>query len=410
MPPRLVILNDASVARGGATGLALLSARLMRARGLQVVLFCGDEGANPDLAEAGIEVIAAGGARLLDQSVAKSLTTGFWNRAARDRLAAFIARTDTPETVYHLHGWAQILSPSVFAALQPVANRTLVHAHDFFLACPNGVFTDYRKDEPCRRRPLGPSCLTTNCDKRSPIHKLWRSARTAALRRSFDQKLGWGGIALLHPDMAPLLALAGLDTARMEAHRNPAAAFSATRVRAEENHRLFFVGRVEIDKGIREVIAAARKAGMGLTVVGDGPERADLERQHPDVRFVGWKTREEIGDLIQDARGLAVATRHTEPFGLVVAEALQSGLPVILPETAILAREVAEKGLGLLCDMRRPETLPRAVERLRDMPAADLRAMSERAAAPENALASTPDGWADGLLAAYARLLAKASG
>ena len=38
MISRIVILNDASVARGGATGLALLSIRLLRARGFEVTL------------------------------------------------------------------------------------------------------------------------------------------------------------------------------------------------------------------------------------------------------------------------------------------------------------------------------------------------------------------------------------
>ena len=400
---RLVILNDASTARGGATGLALLSARLLRARGVPVTLFCGDAGDNPTLAAAGIEVVAAGGARLLDQPRGQALTAGLWNRAARDRLAAWIARTDTPGTVYHLHGWAQILSPSVFAALQPVARRTVVHAHDFFLACPNGVFTDYRTATPCRRTPLGLDCLTTNCDKRSYPHKLWRAARGAALARAFDQRLPWAAIAIIHPDMAPILGLAGLDPARMVTLRNPVTAYSATRVRAEANRSLFYIGRVEEDKGVPALIAAARAAGMPLTVVGEGSLRESLARAHPEVTFTGWKDRAEIGALVQRARGVAMASRHGEPFGLVVAEALQSGLPVILPDSSLLSREVVARGLGFTCDMRRPETLTAAIARLRDLPDTEVAAMSRRAVDRANALAATPDDWAEALLALYAR-------
>jgi glycosyltransferase involved in cell wall biosynthesis len=407
-PQRLVILNDASTARGGATGLALLSARLMRARGLAVTLFCGDAGDNPALAEDGIEVVATGGARLLDQSAAKAMASGLWNTPARAALAEFIARTDTPETIYHLHGWAQILSPAIFMALRPVANRTLVHAHDFFLACPNGVFTDYRRGEPCRRHPLSLDCLATNCDKRSYPHKLWRAARSAALRRSFAQGLPWGGIVLLHPDMAPILGLAGLDESRMVTARNPVMPYSATRVPAEANRRLFFIGRVEEDKGVRDLIHAAEAAGVPLTVVGEGPLRAELERAHPGVTFTGWKSREEIGALVQEARGAVLASRHTEPFGLVTAEALQSGLPVILAESSVLAGEVKDKRIGFTCDMRRPETLVTAIARLRDLAPEEVKAMSLRAVEPENALASTPDAWAERLLALYDGLLAKA--
>lgn len=406
-PDRLVVINDASTARGGATGLALLSAKLMRARGLPVTLFCGDTGDNPALAEDGIEVVAAGGARLLEQSAAKSMATGLWNAGARAALAEHIARTDTPRTVYHLHGWAQILSPSIFAALRPVAARVLVHAHDFFLACPNGTFYDYRHDAQCRRRPLSLDCLATNCDKRSYPHKLWRAARGGALRRSFDQRLPWGGIVLLHPDMAGIMAPSGLDPARMVSARNPASAYSETRVPVERNGRLFFIGRIEPYKGVREILEAARAAGMPVTVVGDGPQRAELEAAHPEARFTGWRSREEIGELVQEARGVAMATHHAEPFGLVAAEALQSGLPVVLPESSMLARELTEKRLGFTCDMQRPETLAKAIARLRDLPAAEIEAMSRRAMAPENALASSPEAWAVRLLELYGGLLAR---
>jgi hypothetical protein len=38
-------------------------------------------------------------------------------------VAAWIAQHDTPRTVYHLHGWLQILSPAVLHAAAPVRDR-----------------------------------------------------------------------------------------------------------------------------------------------------------------------------------------------------------------------------------------------------------------------------------------------
>ena len=44
---------------------------------------------------------------------------------------------------------------------------------------------------------------------------------------------------------------------------------------------------------------AARQAGVGLTVVGNGPERANLERLTGDgIELVGWRTDEEIRELV----------------------------------------------------------------------------------------------------------------
>lgn len=81
---------------------------------------------------------------------------------------------------------------------------------------------------------------------------------------------------------------------------------------------------------------------------------------------------------------------------------------MILPETSLLAREVAEKRLGFVCDMRRPKTLTAAIAKLRELALEEVKAMSLHPMRPENALASTPEARADRLLALYDGLLGEA--
>ncbi|TMV68888.1 glycosyltransferase, partial [Thioclava sp. BHET1] len=296
MSLHVVIVNDASTARGGATGLALLSARLLRGRGIAVTLFTGDSGENAELAALGVRIVALGGTRL-NAARHRSLTSALYNRAAAAALAEFIVEEDGAEVVYHLHGWGQIFSPAIFTALQPVAARTVIHAHDFFLACPNGAFTDFPRSALCERRPLSLSCLALNCDKRSYAHKIWRVARHGLLERSFPQSLPWAAVAMIHPGMAPHLRRGGLPGSRLVTLRNPAERYRATRVAVEENDRFFFIGRIEPDKGARELAEAARAAGVPLTMIGDGSLREPLAEAYPEVTFPGWKSREEIGEM-----------------------------------------------------------------------------------------------------------------
>ncbi|MFC2966697.1 glycosyltransferase family 4 protein [Acidimangrovimonas pyrenivorans] len=401
MSRHVVIVNDSSTARGGATGLALLSARMLRARGIDVTLFTGDDGGNPELAEIGVEVVPVGGARLLQQPKWQAATAGLYNTQARDALAALIAERDTPATVYHVHVWSQILSPSIFTALQKVAPRVLAHAHDLFLACPNSVFTDYKRGVPCRRRPLGLDCLTTNCDKRSYVHKLWRVARHAGLLRAFDQRLDWGGIAIIHPGMVPLMELGGYAAERLHVVRNPVTPYTDHRIEAERNDRLLFVGRVEADKGVRELVAAAAQAEMPLTVAGEGALRAELEAAHPEVAFAGWQDRAGIARLAARARAVVVPSRHAEPFGLVVAEASQSGLPVLVANSALLAPEIVDNGLGLGFDMARPGDLAAALQRFRALSDDAVARISRRGFDRVVALANTPESWIGDLLGLY---------
>lgn len=402
---RVVIVNDASTARGGATGLAILQARVLRSRGVPVTFFAGDDGAGEALRALGVEVVAVGGRGLVHEPPLRAATRGVHNGAARAALAGWIARRDGPGTVYHVHGWSKILSPSIFGALRPLARRTVVHAHDFFLACPNGAYMDYRRGEPCGRRPLGASCLATQCDKRSYGQKLWRVARQGALSRHLAGA-PWAAVVMIHERMAPHLMRGGLAPDILTTLRNPVEPFTADRVPAERNRTFLFVGRVEAEKGVEDAVEAARRADVPLRVVGDGPLLPNLARRHPGIEFTGWRTRAELTALLADTRALVMPSRYPEPFGLVAVEAARSGVPVILARTAFLGDDVARHRIGLVCDTRDPARFADAIARLRDMPRDELRAMSERAFGCGPALSMTPGNWIDGLLSIYERAIA----
>src|SRR5690606_18577260 len=122
--------------------------------------------------------------------------------------------------------------------------------------------------------------------------------------------------------------------------------------------------RLEEGKGPDLAAEAARRAGAKLRIVGDGPMRERLARDYPEVEFAGRRTRAEIGDLAAGARALVMPSRYPEPYGLVAAEALWSGLPVILADTAFLAPEILAAGAGLACNPRDADALAAAMQRL----------------------------------------------
>jgi glycosyltransferase involved in cell wall biosynthesis len=399
---RIVVINDTSQALGGTTGLALLSVQLLRQRGVAVTYICGDDGDNDALVDLGVEVIAAGNVSLLQKSKADAMIKGIYDKKTRDLVAHYIENHDKPGTIYHVHGWAQILSPSIFKALAPVAERTFVHAHDMFLACPNGVYMDYRHDMVCQRRPLSGSCIATNCDKRSYAQKLWRVARHKSLFTHFDKKLQWAGIVMIHPAMRERFERAGYPSDMLRVVRNPVSPYSATRIRAEDNQGVVYVGRLERDKGVLDIAEAATKAGLELTLVGEGVLREELERTYPDVVITGWQPREAIGDFVGAARVLVMPSHHPEPFALVIPEAVQSGLPVIVSETALMSAEIVDAGLGLSLDIFEKGALDQALATIRDTPKQDLRAQSQRGFSGQVKLALSTDDWVDQLLALYA--------
>ncbi|MBK6453478.1 MAG: glycosyltransferase [Proteobacteria bacterium] len=90
------------------------------------------------------------------------------------------------------------------------------------------------------------------------------------------------------------------------------------------------VGRIVPRKGFDVLLQAFAQAQLPqakLVIVGDGSERASLQRLVTDgVRFEGF--RRDVKDLYQ-AFDLFVCPSRYEPFGRVIAEALDSGVPVL---------------------------------------------------------------------------------
>lgn len=85
------------------------------------------------------------------------------------------------------------------------------------------------------------------------------------------------------------------------------------------------VGRVAVEKNI-EAFLALDMPGTKV-IVGDGPARPQLAAKYPDAKFVGNKEGEELAKYFA-AADVFVFPSRTDTFGLVMLEALASGLPV----------------------------------------------------------------------------------
>ena len=85
------------------------------------------------------------------------------------------------------------------------------------------------------------------------------------------------------------------------------------------------VGRVAVEKNI-EAFAKLDLPGTKV-VVGDGPQRAELEEAYPDVKFVGAKYGDELAAHFGCA-DVFVFPSLTDTFGLVILEAMAAGVPV----------------------------------------------------------------------------------
>jgi glycosyltransferase involved in cell wall biosynthesis len=123
--------------------------------------------------------------------------------------------------------------------------------------------------------------------------------------------------------------------------------------------------------------------GVRLAFVGDGPERARLERTYRKlpVHFVGALTGEELAAAYASA-DVFVMPSTTETLGFVALEAMASGLPVVAADAGGVRDLVAHEETGFLFDPAESKGALEPIRRLLGSPAlAASVARSARAAA-----------------------------
>jgi glycosyltransferase involved in cell wall biosynthesis len=130
-----------------------------------------------------------------------------------------------------------------------------------------------------------------------------------------------------------------------------------------------FIGRIEERKGIRDLLdawpqVAAAVPDAELIIVGRGPLDEEVHRRSDAVpRAVFLSYREDIGAVLQRCAVVAVPS-HWEGFGLVAAEALAAGKPVVASNASSLPEIVRDEQEGLLIAPRDSNALAGAIVRL----------------------------------------------
>lgn len=110
------------------------------------------------------------------------------------------------------------------------------------------------------------------------------------------------------------------------------------------------VGRVAVEKNL-EAFLSLDLPGTKV-IVGDGPQRAALEARYPGAVFLGSKTGQELADIYAQA-DVFVFPSLTDTFGVVILEALASGLPVAAFPVMGPKDIIADTGAGMLAaDLR----------------------------------------------------------
>ena len=143
---------------------------------------------------------------------------------------------------------------------------------------------------------------------------------------------------------------------------------------AGPGQRILFVGRLDRVKGLPVLLDSlaslvGQDVNARLDLVGDGPERADLEalvrekRLDDHVRFLGYMSSAQLREQYANA-DIVVLSSFAEGVPVVLMEAMASGLPVVAPHIAGIPELVEDGVSGFLVPSGDANALAAAVDRL----------------------------------------------
>ena len=138
--------------------------------------------------------------------------------------------------------------------------------------------------------------------------------------------------------------------------------------------KVISAGRFVTKKGFNDLIKAAEKLQrdkfpVQIELFGSGPQEVELRKKINDqalknIRLIGWT--EDLHNEFRKADVFCI-TSLEEPFGLIIGEAMMSGLPVISTQTdgaiEIFGTEPEKKG-AIYVDFSSPDEIKNAIQAL----------------------------------------------
>ncbi len=249
----------------------------------------------------------------------------------------------TKADLIHAHNFFPSLTPAVHtaAALEGVA--VVQTLHNYRLICAAGHLT--RDGKSCEKCVHGTNAwaIFHRCYHRSIVGSAavaamqWR-ANSLTWHRHVDRF-----IALTELARGQFIA-AGLPADIICVKPNFVADHPAPALDVGARQGFVYAGRLSPEKGVDVLLGAWRHLpGVPLTILGEGPERATLERSaSSDVCFLGHRTRDEVRRLVAGSRALVVPSVWNEGFPVVIAEAFATGTPVIASRIGALPQIVID--------------------------------------------------------------------
>ena len=368
----VIVIDNSSYPFGGTAQVAFISALELKRRGYEVVYVSTDKSPNPALTEKGIRVECLDNLGIRDNpNRLEAAANGIWNADIGSKVKRILQHYDSQSTIIHIHGYLHTFSPSILKVCSQSGKKVILTLHDYFTLCPCGGFYDYKSKKVCNKSPMSLKCILCNCDKRNYPQKIWRVIRQVGVNK-------W----LTNNKKIALAYISEFSYSKMKERvekrhktfyvRNPYDLGENFVYKAENNFDYVFLGRLSEEKGADlfcrtfvRLLKNGKVRGKAI-VVGDGELKEKLENNYPEITFVGWKTHDEMPEIMKTARALVFPSRWYEGAPLTPIEFMAHGIPCIVSDACAATEYVKDDSNGLIFQSENEDALIDSVLKAED--------------------------------------------
>ncbi len=266
--------------------------------------------------------------------------------------------------VIHLNNINFQLTPSIIDGAKEKGVPVVQTVHDYQMICPNHVFYNFDKNEPCEKCAEGShiSCIRNKCIHKSTVKSILGviEAKFYALRKTY-KKVDLFICPSNFLERKLLSAGKFYQGKTYTIHNFINKKEFSPQDDAVEPY-IVYVGRLSMEKGVCLLRDAAKLLPeITFRVAGSGPDENVLSGID-NIKLMGFMKGDELTSLMGRAKALLLPSVCYENCPLSILEAHSMGVPVITMNSGGMAELVKDGITGTLVSERSPSELARKIK------------------------------------------------